>query len=87
MNALNKIAKTSEYLNTKKLVLVYGELCRQTNKNPDINFHARFECAKQLTSAGVKVKAFARYTKQGQTILASIKQESRLLAYGWAKII
>ena len=89
MNALNKIAKTSEYLNTKKLVLVYGELCRQANKNPDpdSNFHARFECAKQLTSAGVKVKAFARYTKQGQTILASTKQESGLLAYGWTKIV
>ena len=87
MNALNKIDKTRKYLNTKKLVLVYGELCRQANKNPDINFHARFECAKQLTSAGVKVKAFARYTKQGQTILASIKQESGLLAYGWTKIV
>ena len=87
MNALNKIAKTSEYLNTKKLVLVYGELCRQANKNPDINFHARFECAKQLTKEGVKMKAFARYTKQGQTILASVKQESGLLAYGWTKIV
>ena len=87
MNALNKIVKTSEYLNTKNMVLVYGELCRQANKNPNINFHARLECAKQLTSAGVKVKAFARYTKQGQTILASIKQESRLLAYGWTKIV
>ena len=87
MNALNKIAKTSEYLKTKKMVLVYGELCRQANKNPDINFHARFECAKQLTKEGVKMKAFARYTKQGQTILASIKQESGLLAYGWTKIV
>ena len=87
MNALNKIAKTSEYLNTKNMVLVYGELCRQANKDPDINFHARFECAKQLTKEGVKMKAFARYTKQGKTILASIKQESGLLAYGWTKIV
>ena len=86
MNPLEKIAKTSEYLNTKKMVLVYGELCRQANKDPELNFHARFECAKQLTKEGVKIKAFARYTKQGQTILASIKQESGLLAYGWAKI-
>ena len=87
MNALNKIAETSEYLNTKKMVLVYGELCRQAKKDPDINFHARFECAKQLTKEGVKMKAFARYTKQGQTILASTKQESGLLAYGWTKIV
>ena len=87
MNALNKIAKTSEYLNTKKMVLIYGELCRQANKNPDINFHARFECAKQLTKEGVKMKAFARYTKQGKTILASTKQEIGLLAYGWIKIV
>lgn len=86
MNAINKIAKTSEYLNTKKLVLVYGELCRQANKNGNINFSARFECAKALTGAGVKLKAFARYTKQGSTILASVKQESRLLANGWTKI-
>ena len=86
MNVIDKIAKTSEYLNTKKLILVYGELCRQTNKNGNINFNARFECAKQLISAGVKVKAFARYTKQGQTILTSVKQESRLLADGWTKI-
>ena len=86
MNALDKIAKTSEYLNTKNLVLVYGELCRQANKNGNINFHARFECVKTLTNAGVKVKAFARYTKQGQTILASVKQEGRLLTNGWSKV-
>lgn len=84
---LSKLAKTSEWLNTKKLVLVYGELCRQSNKHGDVNFSARFECAKQLTQAGVKLKAFGRYTKQGSVILASVKQESRLLSNGWTKII
>lgn len=83
---LSKLAKTSEYLNTRKMVLVYGELCRQANKHGDINFSARLECAKELTKQGVKVKAFCRYTKQGQTVLASVKQEERLLSNGWAKI-
>ena len=82
----SKLAVTSEYLNTKKLVLVYGELCRQANKNGNVNFSARFECAKQLTQAGVKVKAFSRYTKQGTTILAHVKQEERLVANGWTKL-
>lgn len=81
----SKLAVTSEYLNTQKTVLVYGELCRQSNKNGNINFSTRFECAKQLTQAGVKVKAFCRYSKQGVTILAHVKQESRLLANGWTK--
>lgn len=85
MNVIDKIQATSEYLNTKKLVLVYGELCRQQTKGHD-TFLTRFECAKALTSVGVKVKAFARYTKQGQTILASVKQENRLLANGWSKV-
>ena len=82
----SKLAKTSEYLNTQKTVLIYGELCRQSNKNGDVNFSARLECAKQLTAQGIKLKAFARYTKQGVTVLASVKQESRLLANGWAKL-
>lgn len=82
----SKLAVTSEYLNTRKTVLIYGELCRQSNKNGNVNFLARLECAKELTKQGVKVKAFCRYTKQGQTVLASVKQESRLLANGWAKI-
>ena len=85
MNAIDKIAKTSEYLNTKKLVLVYGELVRQERTGKD-NFSSRFECAKSLIGVGVNVKAFARYTKQGSTILASVKQESRLLSNGWSKV-
>ena len=86
MNAIEKIAKTSEYLNTKKMVLVYGELVRQQRAGED-TFNARFECAKSLTKAGVKVKAFARYSKQGQTIIASVKQETRLIESGWVKTI
>ena len=82
----SKLAVTSEYLHTRKMVLVYGELCRQANKSPNVNFSARFECAKELTKQGVKIKAFGRYSKQGQTVLASVKQESRLLANGWTKI-
>lgn len=81
----SKLVNTSEYLNTQKTVLVYGELCRQANKHGDVNFSARFECAKQLTQSGVKVKAFCRYTKQGSTILAHVRQENRLLANGWTK--
>lgn len=81
----SKLVNTSEYLNTQKTVLVYGELCRQANKHGDVNFSARFECAKELTKQGVKVKAFGRYTKQGSTILAHVRQENRLLANGWTK--
>ena len=82
----SKLAVTSEYLNTRKMVLVYGELCRQANKNGNVNFSARLECAKELTKQGVKVKAFGRYSKQGTTILAHIKQENRLLNNGWTKL-
>ena len=82
----SKLVSTSEYLNTQKTVLVYGELCRQSNKNGNVNFSARLECAKTLTQAGVKVKAFGRYSKQGTTILAHVKQESRLLVNGWTKL-
>ncbi len=82
----SKLAVTSEYLNTRKIVLVYGELCRQANKSSDVNFSARFECAKELTKQGVKMKAFCRYSKQGATILAHVKQESRLLVNGWTKL-
>jgi len=81
----SKLEVTSEYLNTRKMVLVYGELCRQSNKNGNVNFSARLECAKTLTQAGVKVKAFGRYTKQGVTVLAHVKQEDRLVANGWTK--
>jgi len=81
----SKLEVTSEYLNTRKMVLVYGELCRQSNKHGNVNFSARLECAKTLTQAGVKVKAFGRYTKQGVTVLAHVKQESRLLDNGWTK--
>ena len=83
----SKLTKTSEYLNTQKTVLIYGELCRQANKNGNINFSARLECAKELSKQGVKLKAFARYTKQGVTVLASVKQDSRLLSYGWTKLV
>ena len=87
MNAVfSKLAVTSEYLNTQKTVLVYGELCRQSNKKGNVNFSARLECAKTLTQSGVKVKAFGRYTKQGTTILAHAKQEERLVANGWTKL-
>ena len=87
MNAVfSKLAVTSEYLNTRKMVLVYGELCRRSNKNGNVNFSARFECAKQLTQSGVKVNAFGRYSKQGSTILAHVRQENRLLANGWTKL-
>ncbi len=82
----SKLAVTSEYLNTRKIVLVYGELCRQANKHGDVNFSARLECVKELTKQGVKVKAFGRYSKQGTTILAHVKQESRLLVNGWTKL-
>ena len=82
----SKLAVTSDYLNTRKTILVYGELCRQSNKNGNINFSARLECAKTLTKTGVKVKAFGRYTKQGTTILAHVKQENKLLANGWVKL-
>ena len=82
----SKLAVTSEYLHTRKMVLVYGELCRQANKSPNVNFSARLECAKTLTQAGVKVNAFGRYSKQGTTILAHVKQESRLLVNGWTKL-
>lgn len=82
----SKLEKTSDYLNTRKMVLIYGELCRQSNKNGNVNFSARLECAKQLTQAGVKVKAFCRYTKQGVTVLAHVKQENRLLSNGWTKL-
>ncbi len=82
----SKLVVTSEYLNTQKIVLVYGELCRQANKSSDVNFSARLECAKTLTQAAVKVKAFGRYSKQGTTILAHVKQENRLLANGWTKL-
>ena len=82
----NKLQQTSEYLNTRKTILVYGELCRQANKNGNVNFSARLECAKELTKQGVKVKAFGRYTKQGSTILAHVKQEERLVANGWTKL-
>ena len=82
----SKLVSTSEYLNTRKIVLVYGELCRQANKHGDVNFSARLECAKELTKQGVKVKAFGRYTKQGSTILAHIRQEDRLLSNGWTKL-
>lgn len=82
----SKLAVTSEYLNTRKIVLVYGELCRQANKSPNVNFSARLECVKELTKQGVKVKAFCRYTKQGSTILAHVRQENRLLANGWTKL-
>jgi hypothetical protein len=82
----SKLAVTSEYLNTQKIVLVYGELCRQANKSSDVNFSARLECAKQLTQSGVKVKAFGRYSKQGSTILAHVRQEKRLLSNGWTKL-
>jgi len=81
----SKLEVTSEYLNTRKMVLVYGELCRQSNKNGNVNFSARLECAKTLTQDGVKVKAFGRYTKQGVTVLAHVKQEDRLVANGWTK--
>ena len=83
---ISKLSKTSEYLNTQKIVLVYGELCRQANKHGDVNFSARLECAKELTKQGVKVKAFGRYSKQGTTILAHVKQENKLLANGWTKL-
>ena len=82
----SKLVSTSEYLNTRKIVLVYGELCRQANKHGDVNFSARLECAKELTKQGVKVKAFGRYTKQGSTILAHIRQEDRLLSNGWTEL-
>ena len=82
----SKLEKTSDYLNTRKMVLIYGELCRQSNKNGNVNFSARLECAKELTKQGVKVKAFGRYSKQGSTILAHVKQESRLLSNGWTKL-
>jgi len=81
----SKLVVTSEYLNTRKTILVYGELCRQSNKNGNVNFSARLECAKTLTQAGVKVKAFGRYTRQGVTVLAHVKQEDRLVANGWTK--
>lgn len=81
----SKLAVTSEYLNTQKTVLVYGELCRQSNKNDNVNFSARFECAKELIKQGIKVKAFGRYSKKGTTILAHVKQETRLLSNGWTK--
>lgn len=82
----SKLASTSEYLNTQKTVLIYGELCRQSNKNGNVNFSARLECVKTLMQAGVKVKAFGRYSKQGTTILAHAKQEDRLLSSGWTKL-
>lgn len=82
----SKLAVTSEYLNTQKTILVYGELCRQSNKNGNVNFSARLECVKELTKQGVKVKAFSRYTKQGTTILVHVRQESRLLTNGWTKL-
>lgn len=81
----SKLASTSEYLNTHKTILVYGELCRQSNKNGNVNFSARLECAKELTRQGVNVKAFGRYTRQGTTILAHVRQEERLVANGWIK--
>lgn len=82
----SKLVSTSEYLNTRKIVLVYGELCRQANKSSDVNFSARLECVKELTKQGVKVNAFGRYSKQGTTILAHVRQEKRLLSNGWTKI-